>query len=447
MSALCQSCLTTFEDDPGGPANAGRCPACGAPRLLAHPELHALTIAHIDCDAFYANVEKRDRPELRDKPVIVGGGRRGVVSAACYVARLYGIHSAMPMFKALKACPDAVVLRPDMAKYQRIGRRIRDMMLEVTPLVEPLSIDEAFLDLSGTEVLHGGWPARTLARLAQRIEAELDLTVSIGLSYNKFLAKIASDLDKPRGFAVVGRADAPRFLEDKPVRIVWGVGKALQQALERDGIRTIRDLRGHEDARLIARYGAMGRRLCRFARGRDDRRIEPNAPAKSVSAETTFDEDIADPRVLRARLWPLCEKVAARMKRAGLAGRGVTLKLKSHDFRQLSRSRRLGDPTCLAEVLYRAALPLLEREADGRRFRLIGIGASDLVDGALADPPDPLNPDRERQVRVEKAIDAVRAKLGEAAIGKGRGLEPKAPAKRAQPPRVRPEHARTPKSG
>jgi DNA polymerase-4 len=334
------------------------------------------------------------------------------------------------MFRALEACPDAVVIRPDMAKYQRAGHQIRDMMRELTPLVEPLSIDEAFLDLTGTEVLHGGSPARSLARLIQRIEKELGLTASIGLSYNKFLAKIASDLDKPRGFAVIGRAEATDFLADKPLRIIWGVGKALDSSLARDGLRRVGDLRGREEVDLVARYGAIGRRLSRFARGIDDRRVEPNAPTKSISAETTFDTDIAQPEALLAQLWPLCEKVAARLKKADLAGIGVTLKLKTAQFQQLTRSRRLATPTQMAEVLYRAAAPLLEREADGRRFRLIGVGASDLSEGELADPPDLFDPERERQVRVETAIDAVRAKLGDAAIAKGRGFDTAARAAR-----------------
>ncbi len=419
MTSLCRSCFAAVP----GCAPPARCPACGGHRLIGHPELHDLEIAHLDCDAFYANVEKRDRPELRDRPVIIGGGKRGVVAAACYVARIHGVRSAMPMFKALKACPDATVLRPDMAKYQRIGRRIRELMLETTPLVEPLSIDEAFLDLSGTAALHGGSPATTLARLARRIEDEIGLTVSVGLSCNKFLAKIASDLDKPRGFAVIGRAESEAFLLEQPVGIVWGVGKALRRTLARDGIRTVRDLRRHEEAALMARYGAIGRRLYRFARGQDARRVEPNAPAKSVSAETTFDRDISEAEALESRIWPLCETVARRLKSAGLAGRSVTLKLKTDEFRLLTRSRRLADPTCMAEVLYRAARPLIAGVADGRRFRLIGIGAADLVDAARADPPDLLDPDRERQAKVEKAIDAVRAKLGEAAIRKGRGLE------------------------
>ena len=418
MAALCRDCLALAERPP----KAARCADCGSPRLLAHDELTSLTIAHIDCDAFYASVEKRDRPELRDKPVLVGGRRRGVVMAACYVARIYGVHSAMPMFQALKACPHAVVVPPDTAKYQVVGHQVRTRMQALTPLVEPLSIDEAFLDLSGTEALHGGPPARSLAGLALAIESELELTVSIGLSYNKFLAKVASNLDKPRGFAVIGRAEALDFLESRPVSLIWGVGKALEKALARDGISRIGQLRDREETALVARYGAMGRRLHRFAFGRDARTIVPDAPAKSISAETTFGEDLAELGALTARLWPLCEKVARRLKSAELAGRTVTLKLKTAEFRILTRSTRLDDPTRLAEVIFQAAKPLLARAADGRRFRLIGIGASDLADGALADPPQLLDPGRTRQARVEQAIDAVRGKLGEDAIKKGRAL-------------------------
>ncbi len=430
MTALCRDCLKSSD-----PLDAEiRCPACGSPRLICHPELTALSIAHIDCDAFYASVEKRDRPDLRDKPVVVGGSRRGVVAAACYVARLYGIRSAMPMFKALKACPDAVVIPPDMAKYQAAGREIRDMMRDITPLVEPLSIDEAFLDLTGTEKLHGGSPARTLAGLVRRIETDLKLTASIGLSYNKFLAKVASDLDKPRGFAVIGRAEAPEFLAGQPVGIIWGVGKALQKALAREGVAKVGDLLRFEEAELVARHGAIGRRLYRFARGRDDRSIVPNAPTKSISAETTFNSDLATAAALQQRLWPLCEKVATRLKRAGLAGGTVTLKLKTADFRQLTRSQKLGGPTRLAEEIYRNAQPLLLREADGRPFRLIGVGLADLVDGDQADPPDLLDPGKQQRVRVEEAMDAVRKKLGKDAIIKGRSLEPDRPISKRQEP-------------
>ncbi|MEL7028055.1 MAG: DNA polymerase IV, partial [Pseudomonadota bacterium] len=253
--SLCRSCLAR------APAGAVRCPACGAPRLIAHPELFDLEIAHVDCDAFYAAVEKRDDPSLADKPVIVGGGRRGVVSAACYIARSYGVRSAMPMFKALKACPDAVVVRPNMEKYVEVSRQIRALMSDLTPLVQPISIDEAFLDLSGTQRLHRASAAESLAGLALSIEREVGVTASIGLSHNKFLAKVASDLDKPRGFSVIGRAETLEFLRDKPVSLIWGVGAKFQARLEAQGIRTIGTLQEMDPAELARRYGEMGLRL------------------------------------------------------------------------------------------------------------------------------------------------------------------------------------------
>src|SRR5690349_10267309 len=248
MSALCRDCLNPCE------GSDSRCPACGSPRLVVHAELERLAIAHVDCDAFYASVEKRDDPSLKDRPVIVGGGRRGVVAACCYVARLYGVRSAMPMFKALEACPSAIVIHPDMAKYARVGAEIRELMRAKTPLVEPLSIDEAFLDLSGTG-LHHASPAQTLAGLALEIEARIGVTVSIGLSYNRFLAKIASDLDKPRGFAALGRADAPGFLAGKPVSIIFGIGRVAQERLARDGYRMIADLQKADERDLMRLYG------------------------------------------------------------------------------------------------------------------------------------------------------------------------------------------------
>jgi DNA polymerase-4 len=384
MTALCRDCAELSEAPPAG----GRCAACGSPRLVVHAELASLALAHIDCDAFYASVEKRDRPELLDRPVIVGGGARGVVLACCYVARLSGIRSAMPMFKALKACPDAVVIAPDMAKYRAVGRQVRELMLATTPLVQPLSIDEAYLDLSGSERRHGGPPARTLALLARRVEREVGVTVSIGLSYNKFLAKIASDLDKPRGFAVLGRGEALDFLAPKSVALIWGVGKALQEKLARDGITSIAELRRRSEHELVGRYGAIGRRLARFARGEDDRAVDPDAPMKSISVETTFARDIARHEALAQELRPLCESLAGRLVRAERAAAAIALKLKTSDFRILTRSRRLADPTQRAEVLYRAALPLLRAAADGTSFRLIGIGAERLSDASLADPPD-----------------------------------------------------------
>jgi len=384
VTALCRDCGTVVPETPAD----RRCGQCSSPRLLHHPELGELSLAHIDCDAFYATVEKRDNPALLDRPVIVGGGRRGVVLACCYVARLSGIRSAMPMFKALQACPEAVVVPPDMAKYREVSHRVRELMETTTPLVQPISIDEAFLDLSGTERVHGGPPARTLALLARRIESEIGITVSIGLSYNKFLAKLASDLDKPRGFALIGRADALDFLAPRPVGLLWGVGQALQQRLAREGILTIGELRQRSEGELVARYGSIGRRLHRFSRGEDDRAVVIDTPTKSVSVETTFDRDLTRPEALAAELRTLADDLARRLTAHGLAAGGVVLKLKTSQFKIVTRSRALTDPTQRAEVLYRAALPLLEEAADGTAYRLIGIGSDRLADAAKADPPD-----------------------------------------------------------
>ena len=381
-----------------------------------------MSIAHIDCDAFYASIEKRDDPSLKDLPVIVGGGHRGVVSAACYVARMYGVRSAMPMFKALKACPDAVVIRPNMAKYSAVGGEVRAIMKDYTPLVQPLSIDEAFLDLSGTETLHKGSPARTLALILKRIEDEIGVTGSVGLSYNKFLAKVGSDLDKPRGFSVIGRAEATSFLSSKHVKIIWGVGKALESKLRRDGITMVGHLQKVEEDKLVARYGSIGHRLYDFSRGNDDRSVAPSSAPKSISSETTFAEDIYNLETLCKRMWPLCESVAGRMKKRSLAGRSVTLKLKRADFQLLTRSRTLSSPTKLAEIIYRTAVSLLEKEANGPAFRLIGVGVADIVDADEADPPDLLHQETPKERQVEEAVDAVRAKLGPDAIIKGRKM-------------------------
>jgi DNA polymerase-4 len=418
MVWLCRDCFetgTANEDTP--------CAACGSARTVNHAELDALAIAHIDCDAFYATVEKRDNPELKNKPVLVGGSSgRGVIMAACYVARRYGCRSAMPMFQARKLCPDAVVIRPDMAKYQREGRRVRELMLETTPLVEPLSVDEAFLDLSGTEKLHRGSPAQTLARLSRRIESEIGITVTVGLSHNKFLAKIASDLDKPRGFAVIGRDETLDFLDGQPVSALWGVGRALQRRLEKDGFDRIGSLRSASEKFLTQRYGSIGSRLYRFSRGEDNRRVDPAGNRKSISAETTFSDDLRDAAALEERLWPLCEKVSARTKAAGLGGRVVTLKLKTAGFSIRTRRQTLQDPTQLAETLWTTGRTLLAREANGAAYRLIGIGLSDFIDGKLADPPTLADPDAQRTRIVERTIDDLRTRFGQDSIGKGRRL-------------------------
>lgn len=398
---------------------AKRCARCGSPRLARHPELYRLHLAHIDCDAFYAAIEKRDNPALKDRPVIVGGGKRGVVSTACYIARINGVRSAMPMFKALEACPEAVVIKPDMEKYVRVGREIRAMMQALTPLVEPISIDEAFLDLAGTERLHGLPPALVLARFALTVEKEIGITVSAGLSYCKFLAKVASDFRKPRGFSVIGEAEAAGFLAEQPVTLIWGVGKAFAAALERDGIRLIGQLQRMERNELMRRYGTMGDRLYRLARGEDERVVSADRDSKSVSAETTFDTDIATLDDLAPVLRALSEKVSARLKKADLAGRTVVLKLKSHDFRIRTRNRQLGDPTRLADRIFATGLELLRKEIDGTKYRLLGIGVSDLCDDGKADPPDLVDVQSRKRALAEGAIDALRDKFGTRAVETG----------------------------
>lgn len=417
-SAFCRDCLI----DQPRPPPSGRCPSCGSPRLLRHPDRDRLAIAHLDCDAFYAAVEKRDNPDLVDKPVIVGGGKRGVVSTCCYIARTYGVRSAMPMFKALKACPDAVVIKPRMDHYSAVGRDIKRRMLELTPLVESLSIDEAFLDLSGTERLHGASPAITLARFARRIETDLGLSVSVGLAPNKFLAKIASDLEKPRGFSVIGEAEALEFLGSKPVGLIWGVGKAMQERLARDDIRLISDLRRFDEADLFRRYGSEGGRLFRLSRGVDHRKVTPSHPVKSISNETTFNEDISDGATLAPVLWRLCEKVAARLKHSGLCGASVTLKLKTADFRLVSRARSGLPPTRLAIRIHEVARDLLKHELNGTKYRLLGVAVTDLRPESEADRGDLVDMTIKREIAAAEAVDALRERFGKAAVVRGVGM-------------------------
>jgi DNA polymerase-4 len=421
---FCRDCLTLQRD------LSKRCVQCGSPRLARHPELYSLHISHIDCDAFYAAVEKRDNPDLKDKPLIIGGGKRGVVSTACYIARIHGVRSAMPMFKALEACPQAVVLPPNMEKYVRVGREVRAMMQALTPLVEPLSIDEAFLDLAGTERLHGKPPALVLAQFALDVERQVGITVSAGLSYCKFLAKVASDFRKPRGLSVIGEAEAMGFLAEQPVTLIWGVGKAFAAVLERDGIRMIGQLQKLERNELMRRYGSMGDRLFHLSRGMDQRVVHADQEAKSVSAETTFDTDLASAADLVPILRALSEKVSGRLKKAGIAGRTVVLKLKTQDFKLRTRNRQLSDPTRLADRIFQTGMQLMEKETDGTKFRLLGIGVSDLSDDARADPPDLVDTQSRKRAMAEGAMDALRDKFGRHAVetgytfGKGRNAHP-----------------------
>jgi DNA polymerase IV len=419
VALLCRDCLIWTEE-------GRRCHACASPRILQHPELTNLGIAHVDCDAFYAAVEKRDNPALRDKPLIIGGGKRGVVSTACYIARTFGVRSAMPMFKALDACPQATVIPPNMEKYKIAGRAVREKMMELTPLVEPISVDEAFLDLNGTQQLHNASPAEVLARFAKSVERDVGITVSVGLSHNKFLAKIASDLDKPKGFSIIGKAETLAFLESRSVSIIWGVGRAMQERLANDGIRIISDLRRLDEATLFRRYGSEGGRLFRLSRGHDIRSVTPERDTKSVSAETTFNSDIRELDSLLPILWELSEKVHRSLRVQDISGSTVTLKLKTSDFRLITRSRTFSDPTQLARRIFEHAKELLAPEAKGKiAFRLIGVGISGLQAAIEADRGDLLDHDLKRDIATETAMDAIRAKFGNKAVIRGTAIKPK----------------------
>lgn len=416
MKALCRDCFWT------GQAKTPRCPSCGSPRTIFHEELASLSMAHLDCDAFYASVEKRDDPSIRDQPVIVGGGKRGVVTTACYIARMSGARSAMPMYQALKLCPKAVVIKPNFAKYRAESRRIMDKLSALTPLVQPLSLDEAWIDMSGTERLHGAPPAVMLARLQAEIEREINLTVSIGLAPNKFLAKIASELDKPRGFSVIGVAEAKDFLSTKPVSILPGVGPATVASLQAAGLRTVGDIAAADLKLLVSQLGSSGLRLHHLAHGRDARAVDPDQARKTISAETTFNDDLFRREDLEDQLWPLCEKVARQARAEGVAGRVATLKLRTPDFKIHTRRRTLAVPTQTARTLFQVARELLAAEPAGQYYRLIGAGLTDFIDAQAAGSD--FFADAERQaLKSETAIDALRGKFGAGAVVTGRAFK------------------------
>ena len=416
INAFCRDCLNDIEEYHSNTP----CPNCASPRIIAHSEINQLSIAHIDCDAFYASVEKRDNPELNSKPLIIGGGKRGVVSTCCYIARTYGVKSAMPMFQANKLCPNATVIPPSMDKYSKVSKQIRVYFDHLTPAVEPISIDEAFIDLTGTEKLHGMPPAKVLAQTARKISDEIGITVSVGLSYNKFLAKLASDLDKPNGFSIIGEQEAKTFLAKLPIGKIWGVGKVLNKKMTRAGITQIGQLQQMGLKRLVQDYGIMGDRLYYFSRGEDSRNITPTQKTKSVSNETTFNEDIRDYKILKRHLWALCEKLSARLKEKHLSAKTISLKLKTSNFRTISRSLTLNDPTQMADTLYEQGKYLLKPECKGLEYRLIGIGVSKFFDDQYSDLPDLLDTGKEKKIKTERAMDKIRGKFGKGIINKGR---------------------------
>ena len=413
MSSLCRDC--------GARDAPSICSACGGRRVIDHPELFTLTIAHVDCDAFFASVEKRDDPTLAARPVLVGGGTRGVVAACCYIARTRGVRSAMPMFKALAACPDAVVVRPNFGKYAEAARQIRALMLRLTPLVEPMSIDEAVLDLSGTQALHRAPPAVVLAAFARDVEREVGVTVSIGLAANRLMAKIAAGRDKPRGFAVIG-AEAAALLASEPVRLLPGIGPAMSAKLHAAGFTTLGRLGALSVREAAKRFGEHGPGLAARARGEDNRAVTPGHDTKSVSVETTFNTDLTTLPELEAVLWRLCEKLARRLAEKEFAAGGVTLKLKTTGFASRTRAVRLAVPSQVPDVLFEAARKLLAREVDGTAFRLLGIGAQTLLPGAAADTPDLADPDAPKRTARWNAMEKLRERFGEDAVRRGRGL-------------------------
>jgi DNA polymerase IV len=419
MFTLCRDCFHLSETD------SGSCERCGHHRVIHNNHITTLNIAHLDCDAFFAAIEKRDDPSLRDRPVIVGGGKRGVVSTCCYIARLYGVRSAMPMFKALKACPDAVVIQPNGEKYRIAAQQVREKMQALTPMIQPVSVDEAYLDLSGTNALHKAPPAVSLARLAAEIERDVGITVSIGLSANKFLAKTASELDKPRGFAVIAADEAEALLAPRPIGFIHGVGPKQAQKLAQDGYDTIEDLQRADLKHLIGKYGETGMWLKNRAHGIDNRPVRNDEERKSVSSETTFLEDMSDPAWLEDQLWRLCVKTADRAKATGLVGNVITLKLKTAEFRTLTRRLSLSEPTQLSQTLFRNARVLLAKEANGRtRFRLIGVGISDLSEHR-SDAVDLLDPLVAKRAAAERASDVARKKFGANAVITGRSARVK----------------------
>ncbi|HUM08443.1 MAG TPA: DNA polymerase IV, partial [Acidocella sp.] len=346
---------------------------------------------------------------------------RGVVSTCCYIARLSGVRSAMPMFKARQLCPNAVVLKPDGAKYAGVSRQVRAMLEALTPLVQMQSIDEAALDLSGTEALHGAPPAVVLSRFARQVERELGITVSIGLAPNRLLAKLAAERGKPRGFFVFG-AEAAEALAREPVGILPGVGPVQVKRLASMSITRVGQLAALDERRALA-LGEDGPALVARAQGVDNRPVRRERESKSISAETTFTTDLRELSAMEDELWQLCEKLGHRLRREDQAAAGIVLKLKTTAFALRTRSQRLPNPTQLPETLFEAARPLLKREADGTKFRLIGIGASPLADAALADKGDLADTLTPSRLARQTAIDKLRARFGEAAVRRGRGLQ------------------------
>lgn len=403
------------------------CPKCQGERLTIDDELLHLSIAHLDCDSFYASVEKRDNPDLIGKPVMVGGEARGVVAAACYEARKFGVRSAMPTFQAKRLCPHITIIKPRMDHYSAISRQIRQMMQALTPLVEPLSIDEAFLDLTGTQKLHKASPAEMLMRLQKQIEEEIGITVSVGLAANKSLAKLASDQDKPNGFFVLNEKKAQAWLAPRPVSTIYGIGKSAAKRLTDAGFMTCGDLVAADLKRLVPLLGKQALFIQNLAKGIDNRSISPTREAKSVSSETTFHQDM----VTKDELFPILERqslrVSRRLKAQDLRGNVINLKLKTAQFKTISRRKTIAKPTDKAHEIFEVASQLLLKELGPHlKWRLLGVGVDGFHIGAQTDDfLDLMDETGQRKDKLEKALDDMHAKFGGDVVFSGRQMKQK----------------------
>lgn len=383
-------------------------------------------ILHVDMDAFYASIEERDDPSLVGKPVIVGGSAesRGVVAAANYEVRKFGVHSAMASARAKRLCPHAVFIKPRMNHYAEVSHQIRAILEEFTPLIEPLSLDEAFLDVSGSESLFGS--AVSIGRQIKRhIRSELGLVASVGVAPNKFVAKIASDINKPDGFLVVEPGEIQSFLDPLPVSRIWGVGRVTGQVFDSLGIRTIGQLRQLKAESLNDLFGSSGELFWRLASGLDDRQVIPDREAKSISHETTFIEDIADHEVLQAWLTELAEQVARRLRRYALKGRTIELKIRFADFQTIHRSLKLAEPTNITQELLEAGTVLLATKLPQPHLpvRLLGFGVKDFDDTGRSQRQLFDEPDRQRHRQLDRVADQISEKFGKLAIRRGGGAE------------------------
>ena len=401
------------------------CPKCSSSDVRVNDDIFQLSIAHLDCDSFYASVEKRDNPELAHKPVMVGGENRGVVAAACYIARQYGVKSAMPTFQAKRLCPDITIIKPRMDHYVSVSQKIRQMMLELTPLIEPLSIDEAFLDLSGTEILHKASPAESLMRLQKKIKEEVGITVSIGLAATKSLAKLSSDQDKPDGFFILNEAEAEMWLHDKPVSILYGVGKSAAKRLSDAGITSCGALKQADKALVTALLGKQAGFIQNLARGIDTRPVKTERQAKSVSSETTFHKDLNKSNEMSPIIERQSQLVSRRLKKKGLEGNVITLKLKTNHHKIITRSKTLSAPTDKAHEISAIANQLLMKElSDDRYWRLLGVGVDGFEHGALSQNfLDQIDGQKERRDKLEQAIDKMHDKFGGDVVFSGRQVD------------------------